>query len=114
MQFDRSRAREAIVRKFTNYRNRNRSKDQSNEAVEAMKDAAAALLDLKTSSKGRSLFKRRKFTEILDRRDQILESDPQIPAVAAFQKAYKQMWTDADQEYWEAQAEVVDDDSVQE
>jgi CHASE3 domain sensor protein len=110
----RVRAREAIVRKFTNYRNRNKAKDQSQESIETMKETAAAFLDIRASTQGRSHFKRRKFTAILARRDQILEEDPGLPQVAAFQKAFKEMWNEADQEFWEEQASSVRDESISE
>ena len=52
-------AMDALVRKFTNYRNtRRRGVDEIQTAqTEALKAAAAAIVDLRTYSKGRNLFK---------------------------------------------------------
>ena len=69
-----------------------------------MKAAASALIDLKTFSKGRSLFKRKKNSEILERRAEIMDENPNVPHIAAYQKALKQLWSEQDQDVWEAQA----------
>jgi hypothetical protein len=72
-----------------------------------MKLAAVALVDMKTFSKGRDLFKRRKASEILIRRDEIMLANPEISQVGAYQKALKQLWSDADQDWWDVQASSV-------
>ena len=50
---------DALVRKFTNYRNtRRRGVDEIQTVqTEALKAAAVAIVDLRTYSKGRNLFK---------------------------------------------------------
>jgi hypothetical protein len=104
-------ARDAIVRKFTNYRNTYRRNQEERitvtdrELLDTMKLAASALVDLKTFSKGRSLFKRRKHSDILKERDVIMLDDPNMSQVGAYQKALKLLWNDADQDIWEAQAQ---------
>lgn len=107
-------ARDSIVRKFTNYRNTRKKliadphggihSCECAEIAEGLKTSASAIFDLKSFTKGRSLFKERKNDEILDRRDQIMEEEPSLPQIAAYQKALKQLWVEADQDWWEAQA----------
>jgi hypothetical protein len=101
-------AREAIIRKFTNYRNTyKRNQDErvtDRDTFDAMKLAASALVDLKTFTKGRNLFKKRNHTDILAKRDQIMGENPAISQVGAYQKALKLLWSEADQPFWEAQA----------
>jgi hypothetical protein len=101
-------AREAIVRKFTNYRNTYRRNQEERltdrDLQDTMRLAASALLDLKTFSKGKSLFKRRKNSDILAKRDEIMLDDPVISKVGAYQRALKLLWNGAEQEVWEAQA----------
>lgn len=103
-------ARDTIIRKFTNYRGDLLRKEartnpdlDAHAEMEAMKQAAAALIDMKSFSKGRSLFRKRKEDEIMALRDQI-QAIEHIPQVAAFQKAWKSLWNEADQDYWETQA----------
>ena len=69
-----------------------------------MKSAASALVDLKTYSKGRTLFKKKRNTEILAKRAEIMAKDPSLPKIAAYQKALKQLWSNQDQDVWEARA----------
>jgi hypothetical protein len=69
-----------------------------------MKEAAKALVDLKTFSKGRNLFKKRKHIEVIAKRDELISNNPEISKIGAYQKALKQLWANADQEFWEAQA----------
>jgi G3E family GTPase len=111
-------ARESIVRKFTNYRNQKlrsetcscgnsnstREGDEHSKLVESMKLAASALIDMKTFSKGRNLFKVKQWDEIVRRRGDIMKEDPSMPKVSAYQKALKELWFAADQDWWEAQA----------
>ena len=109
----RASAIDALVRKFTNYRNSRKKTTDENRASEdtdALKAAAAALVDLKTYSKGRNLFKERNNAEILAKRDLLMEENPKLSRVGAFQKALKELWHDADQEFWDAQATSEADD----
>lgn len=69
-----------------------------------MKQAASALVDLRTYSKGRQLFKKRNQKEIAELRDEMLRNDPSLKSIGAFQKALKTLWNDANQEYWEEQS----------
>lgn len=105
-------AMDALVRKFTNYRNtRKRGTDETHTAhIEALKSAAAAIVDLKSYSKGRNLFKMQHNTEILAKRDELLEENPSLSQVGAYQKALKELWLSTDQEFWEAQAASVAED----
>lgn len=105
-------AMDALVRKFTNYRNtRKRGLDEVQiSIIENLKIAAAAIVDLKTYSKGKTLFKMRKSAEILARRDELVEENQDLSQVGAYQKALKELWVSADQEFWEAQAASVADD----
>jgi hypothetical protein len=102
-----STARETIVRKFTNYRNnfKRNMEDRLTDRhlYDSMKEAASALVDLKTYSKGRNLYKRRNRDVILTKRDEILSETPELTKIGAFQKAMKHLWGSADQGYWEAQ-----------
>jgi len=101
-------ARETIIRKFTNYRNAKKRSSETRltetDLYDAMKQAASALVDLKTFSKGRSLFKKNHFPQITTLRDTIVRETPSISRVGAFQKAMKVLWDGADQEYWETRA----------
>ena len=84
-------ARNTIIRKFTNYRNkveRNAKKVSTNDdIIEAMKSAAYALIDLRTVSNGKNLFRRKHHEMIISRRDTLMKEDPSLPQVAAYQKA---------------------------
>lgn len=64
-------------------------------------NAASVLYDLKTATKGRSLFKRNKYDEIIKRRKEIIDDQPSMSQVGAFQMALRELWEKADQEYWE-------------
>jgi hypothetical protein len=98
-------AKDTIVRKFTNYRaNRKRLNDERNEIAEALKKCAAALFDAKSFSKGRLLFKRRMLNEINAKRDELLRESPNMSKVGAFQKAWKTLWSETNQDYWDSEA----------
>jgi len=101
-------AKDTIARKFTNYRNNYKRKHENrltdNDLYEAMKHAGSALVDLKSYSKGRNLFKKRHLDEISALRDDIVRNTPGISRVGAFQKALKTLWSKADQQHWETQA----------
>jgi hypothetical protein len=111
-----AKARESIVRKFTNYRTRHHKPDDpplsSQQELESRKIAASALFDLKTVSKGRNHFKRKKYADIIRRRDQLLKEDPKLSQVGAFQKAFKELWQATDQDYWEQRASEGNDLSI--
>lgn len=79
---------------------------------EALKEAAASLVDWKAITKGKTLFKRRNRAEINKQRDEILsdEDNSRLPKVAAFQIALKELWRNADQEMWEERATEDRDD----
>jgi hypothetical protein len=112
LQMTLASARESIIQKFTNYRNvilrraqiSNQTKQENSELLDAMKLAASALVDMKTFNKGRSLFKQRKESEILARRDELMNIDESLSQVGAYQKALKQLWATVDQDWWDAQA----------
>lgn len=98
---------------FTNHRNHDLavSKCSSTKLMSALKEAAAALVDYKAFSKGKALFKRQNNEEIISRRnriysDSLLLADESLhlPLVACYQKALKEKWNEADQEYWERAA----------
>jgi hypothetical protein len=95
----------AIIQKFTNYRqSRKKVIDDRTAEIEALKAAAAALVDLKTFSKGRTLFRRRMHTQIRQKKESIMADSPHISAIGAYQKAQKILWDEADQDHWEADA----------
>jgi hypothetical protein len=77
-----------------------------------MKAAAAALCDLKAASRGRALFKQKHYSDIIKRRDSILEANPDIGPLGAYQKAFKEAWLEADQEYWESQGAESNDNAI--
>jgi hypothetical protein len=116
LQMTLAKARESIVRKFTNYRTRHLKPDEpsvsAQQDLESRKVAASALFDLKTASKGRNHFKRKNYPDIIRRRDQLLKDDPKQSQVGAFQKASKEMWQAADQGYWEREASEENDLSI--
>jgi len=101
-------AKETIVRKFTNYRNKHKNEDEDllrhHEMSEKMLVAAAALVDLKAYSKGKRLFRKRMYDGIAASRDTLLKHNSNLSHIGAFQKALKQMWDAEDHDYWEAQA----------
>lgn len=109
---DIKQARCTIVRKFTNERNRVKEKDDSRNAKleAAMNAAATALVDFRTFSRGKSLFKDQNHAEILERRADILTMEEGLPLVAAHQRALKELWHEADQEYWDTRALLECDD----
>jgi hypothetical protein len=113
MKMTTASAREAIIRKFTNYRKLNlkgESPGQTTEAA-AMTLAANALADLRSYSKGQSVFKIRKHDDIRARRDEILRSDPSLAQIGAYSKAVKQLWAEEeDHGFWEAQALEIGND----
>jgi hypothetical protein len=97
---------EAIIRKFTNYRNSRKDNVKIERDAErsALKAAAASLVDLSSFSKGRECFKRRNHQEICDRRSKILSRDPEASAVGAYQTSLKELWAKADHDHWEEEA----------
>ena len=99
-QMNLAKACDTIVRKFTSYRSRHLKADTTSGAeqreIDALKLAASALVDWKSLTKGRALFKRRNYTEIIRRRDAIMKEDPRISQLGAFQKASKELWQEAD------------------
>ena len=103
-------AKETIVRKFTNYRNKirrtlgNEEAISSREMADAFAQAAAALVDLQKVKQGKSCFKTAMHMEICLRRDQIMADVPNMSKVGAYQKALKELWSTADQEEWESKA----------
>jgi hypothetical protein len=110
-KFDYKQTLDTIIRKFTNYRNsRKRQMEGGTAEIEIMKVAAAALVDLKSFSKGRSLFRRERREEILARRSEILENDPKATPVGAYQVSLKELWEAANQKYWEQRAAELSQD----
>jgi hypothetical protein len=111
-----AKARESIVRKFTNYRTRHHKPDETpsstQQEMESRKIAASALFDLKTVTKGRNRFKRKKYSDIIRRRDELMKEDPKLSQVGAFQKSFKELWQEADQDYWEQEASQEKDLSI--
>lgn len=112
--------RESIMRKFTNYRTRNRNTgDQGPEPKckwdkqELLERAANAIIDMKSFTKGKSLFKRRKHAEILEKRDLILSKTPGCSQIGAYQKSLSMLWSDADQEWWENRASSEKDEQYE-
>jgi len=107
-------ARETIVRKFTNYRNKHKDEDEGSarhqETMEKMEASAAVLVDFRSYSKGKRLFRKRMYDDIVAKRELLQEQDPSLCQIAAFQKALKSMWDNADQDYWETQAAGDPDD----
>lgn len=79
---------------------------------QALQKASSALLDWRTSSKGRAAFARRMEKEITKRRDEIYENENEEkhPLVACYQIALKELWNKADQNYWETQGMADPDD----
>lgn len=112
---DLAKARKTIVRKFTNERNRAKDKhlEDSSKRDSALRAAAAAMVDYTAYSKGKSLFRRVKNDLIVERRNEIINEAGgmvKMPVAAAHQKALKELWNEADQEYWESGAiDEVDD-----
>jgi hypothetical protein len=72
--------------------------------LEAIMNAAAVLMDIKSYSKGRDLFKQRKHSEIVTRKTEILLSGVVSSPVGAYQRAWKELWAEADQDAWEKMA----------
>lgn len=110
LKFDsKSEAQKCIIRKFTNYRNKYQEKKEAAEGVsqkklyEAMKKAAASLLDWRAFTKGKAAFAQRMDSTILKRRDDIFEHENEdgLPLIACYQKALKELWRNADQDSWE-------------
>ena len=107
-----SEARQALLRKWSNYRHTKIDMSSSPNApqVAALKAAAAALCDLKAYSKGKSLFKERNEARIKTRQNQILGQNPSMSQIGAYQTALKELWRQEDQESWEAQADASTED----
>jgi hypothetical protein len=109
-----SKANNAILRKFTNerFRYKGEGSNTHKQETDALKTAASALFDLKSVTKGRNLFRRKKYGEILQRRDSIVREDPSLGFAGAFQRALKELWQEADQDYWEREGSEANDNSV--
>lgn len=104
-QMTRSMAVDSIMRKFTNYRNNRKEKPEGRDTeIEALKSNAAALFELRSFSKGKALFKKQKKKDILIRKAELMAADPMLAPIGALQKATKQLWSEAEQDHWEAQA----------
>ena len=110
-----STARDAIVRKFTNYRNHQKEVDfrGCREAL-AMKELSKQLADLKTFSRGKTLFKKRNSDLISAEQETLLELNPNMLPVVAYQKAVMSLWSQEDKELWDKLAEGEIDDGVYE
>jgi hypothetical protein len=78
--------------------------DDHTAEIETMKVAAAALVDLKTFNSGRALFKRENQQRIFARRAEIMTNDPKASSVGAYQTAFKELWGETNQRYWEDKA----------
>jgi hypothetical protein len=78
--------------------------ENGNAEVEALKALAAALIDLKTYSGGRALFRKRNHQQIKVKKESLLAADPHLGSIGAFQKAQKLLWEEADQDLWEDEA----------
>ena len=80
--------------------------DDQNGSIEneGLKALAAALVDLKTFSRGRGCFKKHNHQDICTRRDEILSAKPGTSYIGAYQTSFKELWDKADQDYWEKQA----------
>lgn len=100
-----------IIRKYTNYLNRARQNENGHTNTAAIKAAANSLVDLKTYSKGKTVFKKRKHEQIHARQQKLMETNPTLPRIGAYQSALKQLWAEEeDHDYWEAQAKATADD----
>jgi hypothetical protein len=73
--------------------------------MKTLQESAAALLDLKSVTSGRELFKERMHSAILSRRSMIMLRNPDTSMVGAYAKALAELWGEADQEHWESEAE---------
>ena len=108
-------AKDTIVRKFTNYRNKlkrdNAKFTSTHEMMKTIQVSADALVDFKSSITGKDIFKRKRHQEIVTMRDILLEEDSSLSPASSFQKAFEQLWAKANQDYWEEQAsaKAVDD-----
>ena len=95
----------AIVRKFTNYRNtRKKQLDDRVVELEAIKNAAAALTELKAYSNGRDVFRQEKHSEITERKKELMHTGEVTSGVGAYQRAVRELWEEEDQDYWEEKA----------
>jgi hypothetical protein len=104
-------AHTTLVKKFSNYRaNRLKGKHEENSEIDAMRAAASALIDLRSFSNGKHLFQKRNKVNIALKRDQLKQAKPELASIAALQMATKQLWAEANQDYWEAQATEQSDD----
>jgi hypothetical protein len=97
---------DAIVRKFTNYRNARKKRLAETTQSDKVSDAATFLMDMKSFSKGRDLFKEEKHAEITTRKTEILLSGEVTSPVGAYQRALRELWEEADREDWERRAET--------
>lgn len=125
-QMDLKEAKTIIIRKFTNYRNKELERSTAGvndrKMYMAMLESATALADLQIISKGRALFKNEMNDAIVKRRDELFmsqvsaaadsegedsgedTSEKRLPLIACYQKALKELWEEADKESWEEKA----------
>lgn len=125
---DIAEARKVLVRKYTNYRNKELEEINSGvcdrKFYRQLEAAGAALADFRFLTKGKSAFKREMHQEIIQRRDQIFvqqsktrfeadeegeqEEEPtdkeRLPLIACYQRALKELWEEADQQHWQERA----------
>lgn len=129
---DLKEARTIIIRKFTNYRNKEMERSSSGvndrKMHSAMLEAGSALADFQITSKGRALFKQEMNEAIIKRRDAMFleqvastgdsddeglgddTSEKRLPLIACYQKALRELWEREDQETWEERAADVPED----
>ena len=103
-------AKETIVRKFTNYRNKIKRSNLDTETVsqreliDSSNSAATALIDFQKVNRGKDCFKKQMHGKIALLRDKLMSEDPSLSKVGAYQRALKMLWSEADQDVWEAKA----------
>jgi hypothetical protein len=118
-QMSYANAREALLRKFTNYHNNQKRTAQAGldspaaDTITAMNVSASALFDMKNQTSGRDLFRQEMEPDIMARRAEILKETPGLSPIAAFQKALKELWDRADQAVWAEEALVSSEDIYQ-
>ena len=103
-------AREAIIKKFTNYRYANNDAAEGGAKQISRKAAANALADFQAVHKGKELFKVDMAPQIAALRDRLKASRSQLSQIGAYQMAVKQLWEKQDQAAWEELAAAKVDD----
>lgn len=118
---DISEARKVLVRKYTNYRNKELEEMKSGvcdrKFYRQLEAAGAALADFRFFAKGKSAFKREMHQEIIERRDRLFlqqkrsgdddegdnegssDNGERLPLIACYQRALKELWEEADQQH---------------